>query len=287
MITFTQLGQYGRLGNQLFQYAILVAIGNERGYEIRIPDYNNKYHHGQNCLLGNFNISAQFYLFNYFPTYTYSENQSDSCRYIPAVFNVADNTDMFGFFQNYQYYKKYENIIIKELTPNKKIIDINTEILNKIKSKYLGYEIVSLHLRRGDVGSASEMYGKLSDLDLNSVWYKYFSEAKKYFANNKIKFLIFTGGNRDTSNDSDNYEWCKRNLVGDEYIYYDYDKTVINDFTLMYLCDHHILAMGSSLSWWVGFLNKKKENKIIVAPKKYHVIKDIDEGFYPDNFIVV
>jgi hypothetical protein len=287
MITYSQLGQNGRLGNQLFQYAILVAVGKERGYEIGIPDYRNKYHHGQNCLLGNFNISAKFITNANTPIYMYQENAGDSCKYVPNVFSVVDNTDLFGFFQNYQYYKKYEDVIINELTPNKKIIDDNTEILNKIKGEYRGYEIVSLHLRRGDVGSVSEMYGKSNVLDLNSVWYKYFCEAKKCFADKKVKFLIFTGGNRDTTNDSDNYEWCKINLIGDEYIYYDYEKTVINDFTLMYLCDHHILAMGSSLSWWVGFLNKKKENKLIVAPKRYHVIKDIDEGFYPDNFIVV
>jgi hypothetical protein len=285
MITYSQLGAYGRLGNQLFQYAILVAVGIEKGYVVKIPNYKNRHWHGQNCLLDNFNISAEFIGDMEYTRYLYYEKEEDTCKYNPEIFNVGDYTDIFGYFQNYQYYKGCEDILIKELTPNDENINSGLEIFNKIKNKYNDYEIVSLHLRRGDI--ITNMYGNGSDLDLNSIWYKYFKESKNYFADKKVKFLVFTGGNRDTTNDSNNYEWCKRNLSGDEFIYFDYDNTVMNDFTLMYLCDHHILAMGSSLSWWVGFLNKKKENKLIIAPQNYHVIRGIDEGFYPNNFIVV
>ena len=37
MITFSHLGWYGQLGNQLFQYATLRAVAESQGYELRIP----------------------------------------------------------------------------------------------------------------------------------------------------------------------------------------------------------------------------------------------------------
>lgn len=291
MITFGQLGKYGRLGNQLFQYAILVAISNEKGYVIKIPNLNDNYWHGQKCLLNNFNLSAKtidkndVIEHNYYESNGLNSNLENYC-YNPKVFDVLDNTNIHGFFQNYQYYKNCEDILLKELMPKEEIVQRNIETINKIKSKYVGYEIVSLHLRRGD--TKLDMYGNdLNNLDVDSKWYKYFIRSKKMFTGRKVKFFVFTGG-KHVENDNDDYSWCKRNLNGDEFIYFDYDKNVINDFTLMLLSDHHILSPISTLSWWVGFLDKRKVNKITIAPKKYFFLeKDLGNGFYPDNFILI
>ena len=37
MITFTNLGHYGRLGNQMFQYATLYSIAKKNNYDFVIP----------------------------------------------------------------------------------------------------------------------------------------------------------------------------------------------------------------------------------------------------------
>ena len=37
MITFSKLGKYGAMGNQLFQYAALFGISRKTGLEMRIP----------------------------------------------------------------------------------------------------------------------------------------------------------------------------------------------------------------------------------------------------------
>jgi len=47
MITFLELGSFGRLGNQLFQYAALKSLGLENGYEAKIPNPSLKEWHGQ------------------------------------------------------------------------------------------------------------------------------------------------------------------------------------------------------------------------------------------------
>ena len=38
MITFYELGNNGRLGNQLFQYAALKGLSTKREYDIKIPN---------------------------------------------------------------------------------------------------------------------------------------------------------------------------------------------------------------------------------------------------------
>jgi hypothetical protein len=283
MITFTTLGQQGRLGNQLFQYAILLAVGAEKGYEVKIPSTNYRIWHGQKCLLNNFNITA-----NEFTTdqirHQYIENEVDYFKYNPSIFNIQDNTDISGFFQNYQYYKKHEELIMKELTPKFEVIQKNKETLSKIKEKYPDYLIVSLHIRRGD--TKLNMYGEGNTLDPNSRWFQYFSRAKSMFEGKKCKFLVFTGGNRIDDSPTSDYVWCKNNLKSDEYVYWKYENTTINDFTLMYLSDAHILSPISSLSWWVGFLNKNN-NKTIIAPEKYYFLETkMADGFYPNNFIL-
>jgi hypothetical protein len=280
VITFSKLGNYGRLGNQLFQYAILLAVENERDYEIKIPDYTNRYWDNQQCLLNNFNISAKFLTNSDVIRYIFNEKQLCWGGYDPNVFNISDNTDLFGYFQNFWYYKKHEDIIIKELTPNEKILTENQTIINNIKNKYAGYEIVSLHLRRGD--------GEIWIYSKDSKWWKYFNESKCYFENKKVKFLVFTGGQKTVETLKDNdYIWCKNNLNGDEYIYFDYNRNTINDFTLMYLCDHHILSFGSTMSWWIGFLNNKKPNKIIISSKTSVNSTLYPDSYYPNNFILI
>ena len=61
MITFTQLGNLGRLGNQLFQYALLKSISLKTNKEIVLPSsVKENVWHSQKYLLGNFNLSCEY-----------------------------------------------------------------------------------------------------------------------------------------------------------------------------------------------------------------------------------
>ena len=291
MITFSKLGEYGRLGNQLFQMMILYSIQEKLGYEIKLPDYRNRTWHGQDCLLDNFNISAKFVDNNDKILHQYIEPEVDQFKYNPLIYNIPDNTDLYGFFQHGKYYES-ENcyqLIKKELSLKDYIIDRNKEKINKIKEQYKGFEIISLHLRRGD--STHNLYGNDPNiLDHNSLWYQYFLRAGKYFENHKVKFLLFTGGIRGTHDDSPEYNWCKNNFKGEEFIILDEEHNVIDDLSMMLLCNHHILSPISTFSYFVGYYNKDqvKNGKIIVAPYNYRFLTESHgENFYPPEFILV
>jgi hypothetical protein len=277
MITFSKLGRYGRLGNQLFQYAFLLVVGQIKELKIKIPDYRQHSWHGQQCLLGNFNITAEFLSSDDKIEKTLFEARNKNFSYTPGIiYHIRDGYDILGFFQNYQYYQDHVDLLRKELSLKEPLVTWAKKQMQQIKKQNKGYEIVALHLRRGD--TALNMY--------EEKWPIYFYRAKEVLKDRKIKFLIFTGGQRYARNNED-YRWCRNYFKGsDKFLFPDYEHTTINDFALMQQCDHYILSPISSFSWWVGFLNADK-NKITIAPKKYWFLeKDLGEGFYPPNFIL-
>ena len=275
MITNTKIGNYGRLGNQLFQYAILIVIREKLGFELKIPNIENAKWHGQDCLLDNFNIKYEVLSSDDKIENTFEEKK----QYDVDVFNIKDNTNLIGYYGDNRYLIGYEKIIIEELTPKENFMTKSKIIIDEIKNKNKNFKIISLHVRRGDT-DLSIYEGKLEE----SKWGNYLNKCKKIFGS-ECKFLVFTGGSR-TDDTSEDYNWCKKNLIGDEYLFLEENSTMI-DFCCMLNCDGHILAPTSTLSWWVGFLNLSK-NKKILAPRLYKfMLKEPENGFYPEKFILI
>ncbi len=295
MITFHELGKYGRLGNQLFQYAALKGLALKKGYEIKIPKPKDMEWHGQTCLLDQFNIECEYLEKGDLNSIQSIYNEKNSKVYNPEFWDIPDNTTIKGFFQSTLYFKDFKEQIKKELTPQKKWIDESKEILNKIKSSYSGYELVSLHMRRGDNTDGSDaiplyvdMYGTNNGFSWESPYGTYLKNAMNVFKDKKVKFLIFTGGKKWTDDNSEDLEWCNKHFKGENFIYPSKTSTML-DFSLIMNCDHHILSHLSSFGWWAAYLNNKK-NKKVVAPYKYDFTDSNykpKEGFYPKKYIVL
>ena len=167
--------------------------------------------------------------------------------------------------------------------------------MNKIKRDYPDYQIVSLHLRRGDNTDRNishndkrllNIFGE-QKFDLESFYGRYMLNSKKIFQKIKAKFLVFSGGNRVSDDNLTDLEWCKENLIGDEYIFNEPNKS-FQDFCLIGLCDHNIISPVSSFGWWAAFLSAN--NGITVAPEKYDPsIPNLNYRymFYPEDWILV
>lgn len=292
MITFMQLGNYGRLGNQLFQYAALKSLCLTRNVEVGISNFQNRTWHGQKCLLNNFNIEAKYVSDVYRPKFFYSE--SDPFKIDKDFFYLGDGVDIRGFFQSLYYFENFSDQIKKELTPKNVFIEEARREIDFYRKEYKS-EIVSIHVRRGDntdntVPSQKELnnfYCKSGEksLDSNSKYSKYINEAMSKF--NNVKFLVFTGGGRGDGNNLSDIEWCKNSFLGEQFIFSE-NKSAMQDFSLIMSCDHNILSHVSSFGWWAAYLNNNKGK--VVAPLNYH--PDIEgythrEKFYPDDWILI
>lgn len=298
MITFYQLGNLGRLGNQLFQYAALRSLGLENDYEIKIPNPIERVWHGQKCLLDNFNIESPYLEEEDILKLKHSYSEPDYMKYDYNFYNIPDDTNITGFFQSTFYFKKHKEKIRQELQPEEAFLQEAKKNISYLKENNPGYEIVSLHLRRGDNTDNTDpnqvelnnSYGTqdATFLTKNSFYYQYFNNAKKVFQNKKVKFLVFTGGKRGSDDNQADIKWCKQNFEGHEFLFSE-GKSTMEDFSLIMSCDHNIISHVSSFGWWGAYLNNN-QTKIVVAPIKYHPDRlDIDYrmGFYPSLWRLV
>lgn len=295
MISFNNFGKLGRLGNQLFQYAALRSLGLKNNCPICLPSLEKINFHGQSNVIKNFNIPNEFFgTTNFFNKIMYKK-YVESENIDKDFYSIDSRTDISGYFQSIFYFKDIIELILNELTPKQEHLLIAKENLEKIREKNKQYEIVSLHLRRGDnvdinikTNNANLLgsFGTGGKLDKNSFYGKYINKAKLKFRNKKVKFLVFSGGSRSGNNQSD-LEWCKNNLIGEEYIF-NQAQDEMRDFSLINVCDHSIISPGSSFGWWAVYLNKKKG--IVIAPKYYnpsHPNKPYKYMFYPDEWLIV
>jgi hypothetical protein len=286
MVTFHKLGQMGRLGNQLFQYAALRGLSLKNGYEVAIPNPQTMDWHGQTSLLDQFNIEAGYLNDDNISQIQYMYSEPSWQKYDPTFFEIPDGSTIEGFFQSTFYFEEFEEQIKKELTPKSELVERNKEFINKIKSENESYEIVSVHVRRGD-NMTNGQTGLIQAFEPGGMYEQYFNNAKKVFDGKKVKFLIFTGGQRFNEDNSTDVEWCKNFFNGDEFLFSE-GQPQIDDFCRIMLCDHNILSHVSSFGWWAAYVNPNP-NKIVVAPEYYHPDEPglKRDKFYPKEFTQV
>ncbi len=295
MITFLELGSFGRLGNQLFQYAALKSLGLEKGYQVKIPNPSQKEWHGQKCFLSNFNINCPYLDQSDLKDLQHLYIEKDPYQIDNNFFSTPDNTNLQGYFQSLFYFEKRSKEIKTELTPEDNLLLPAQEVIKKIKLNYKNHEIVAVHIRRGDLanidnrGAAKNLFGSnKGSLKKDSYWAKYFSTASKFFKNRKVKFLVFSGGRRGNEDNSEDMNWCRENLNDDHFIFSE-GAGPMEDFSLIMSCDHNILSPGSSFGWWAAYLNKSK-HKIVIAPREYSpddLSLQLKPFFYPSDWIII
>lgn len=298
MITFYELGKYGRLGNQLFQYAALKSIGLKNNYEVKIPDFSDSVWHGQECLLKNFNLESGVLLEEDLKTLKQAYSEENADIFNPDLFNIPDNTNLRGFFQSIHYFSEFEDQIKKELTPKKEFVDKARSFLEPLREGG-EYELVSIHIRRGDMVthmhelSPDLVFSREDIFDNNTIFGNYLRKAVGVFDDKKVKYIVFAGGRRD-GDDTDDINFVKNCFSGDEYIISESNDPMF-DFTAMMHCDHNITCHQSTFGWWAAHLNPNKE-KIVTSPRNYYFIFDQERnrqrtspenGHFPPEWTII
>lgn len=293
MITNSTIGICGRLGNQLFQYAALRSLSEEKGYKVKIPSQDGRIHDGQLSMLRMFNISAEDITKSELASLNNRYNEPDHMIFDSNFFSISDNSDIQGFFQSTLYFGKHTGKIVDELIPLEKHRTKGKEYVDSARGNG---KIISLHLRRGNLVDPSvgcqqlySMYGLGNVLDPRSTYGSYILKALEHF-NDEYRFLIFTGGSYKGDINADDIEWCKRSFTSDRFLFSE-DTSTIDDFCRIMHCDGHILSPVSSFGWWAAFVSfTKDQTKPVVAPLRYH--PDVPrftyrKGFYPKEYILI
>ena len=261
MIGYNRLGNNGRLGNQMFQYASLRGIAAKNGYDWCIPS-DKSYHRD------NYGLFETFMMTNVGPKNLgmvqgdYVQ-ENDHCFLEDFFTQLPDNVSLDGYFQTEKYFAHIKDEILEDFTFRE---DYLTPCMEYIDS--LDAAPIFLHIRQSD-NIGREEYHPILPLT-------YFEDALKEFPEDTPCF-VFT----------DDMEWCKSqeffkqdrflfNESNGRYTYRTIDGTgqMQNtllpqvDLCLMSLCSGAIIA-NSSFSWWGAWLQNDRGKVIAPSPKKW------------------
>ena len=285
MLAFNQIGNLGRLGNQMFEYAAVRGIAARHGYDWCIPPFHK-------------NGIENYSLHNCFKMQSVRENNLnylDHFQYAQERFfhfdeelftKCPDNVSLHGFFQSEKYFKHISDEIRKDFTFHDEHLEPCKEMMQSLE----GQEPIMLHVRRGDpnlVDPRGFKWAYVNCSDQHPVQpVEYYEKALSKF-NDTQPVIVF----------SDSPEWVKEQefFASDRFLisepvdkYPDGSYTPYADLCLMSLCSHAIIA-NSSMSWWGAWLIQNP-NKKVIAPQMWfgpaYVDKDTKD-LYVEDWIVL
>ena len=263
MISFNNLGNLGRLANQMFQYASLKGIAKNRGYKFYIPPRNvfgkrdPVVQQSDTIIYDVFDLESNNNL-GLLPNQVLMErvHTFDEELFI----NCPDDVDLFGYYQSEKYFKHIENEIRSDFTFREELIELCDSF---IKDNFVYRDVISLHIRRGD-------YVLNPNHPTQDV--EYYRQALKRMPD--LPVIVF----------SDDPEWCNnQEIFSSDRFAISEGNTTDTDLCLMSLCNYHIIA-NSSFSWWGAWLAKSEK---VIAPKNWFsgdcVGKSVEDMVF-DNF---
>jgi hypothetical protein len=254
MISYKKIGHFGRLGNQMFQFASTYGIANKLGYNIAFPLENTEVPNIEEFKDG---VTRKVYfdlprIFNLSGNIikpineikTKYQAQEPHFHFSDKLFTIPDECDLSGYYQSEEYFIHCQEDIRRLFTFKKEVSQLAKEKFPK-----LDYKTVSIHIRVGDYIGLQDYHPICSP--------EYYHKAIQYFLDDNYYFLIF----------SDNIEYSKNIFGESENILYINGNTAEVDMCMMSMCNHNIIA-NSSFSWWSAWLNINMDKKV-VAPKKW------------------
>ncbi len=238
MISFSKLGNYGRLGNQLFQYAFLRLTAQRLNTNFYCPKWD-----GDDI----FDLqdederaSSPSNIIHTYPT------GFINAGFTPEALSIADHTDMEGFFQSEKYYPD-KQLVRQWYTFKHTIVEEVEELYGNI----LKCDCVSLSLRLDSDYANTREYFPLSPL----TYYK-----KSLAVAKPKKFVLVFADRPDLAEKflqpiNDREFIFINNLNGPQQLY------------LMTRCRVNVIT-NSTFAWWGAWLNNHPE-KMIISPASW------------------
>jgi hypothetical protein len=232
MISFRELGHYGRFGNQLFQYAFLRATARRLGVKFFCPEWA-----GDRIFLLN---DGQERAGIPGPTDKEYRQPLGNCGFVDSALRIEDGTDIRGYFQAERYFDR-ESVT--------RWYTFKPDAVTAVQGKYRPIDLAQctgIHLRFGDMKD-NPMFVVLPP--------GYYATALSILPPRK-QILVF----------SDEVPAAKehlRNIPGNfSYVEGNED---FEDLYLMTRCGDFVCSV-STLSWWGAWLNDGASKRVVAPP---------------------
>ncbi len=263
MITMTNFGENGRLGNQLFQYSSLMGLSESHKQPLKLKDWKYKYFFkGEWPLISEEEIEAlnavrliQEPTFAHTPEWPYIREN--------------ENVDLTGYLQSEKYWEAYRDKIKQTLlfTEEFKKQVRNTDQFKDAFSK----PTIAISIRRGDyVGN--RCYLQLPITYFILALHEHFPNWREH------NIILF----------SDDIPYCRVHFGCLKNVYFSENNSDIEDLCIMSQCDHFIIS-NSTFSWWGAYLGEKENSKIIRPNGLFDnkmAKRNDSKDFYPSRWTI-
>lgn len=259
----------GRLGNNLFQYALGRVLSERHGVPLVMDGswFNREGWNQVDCLKllpgpasGKVKIVRRCspgarallkatgrHYWEYRGVPVLRENERDH-SFVRKFLEAPANCMLFGYFQSPLYFAGFEDRLRAELSTG----DLGLERGHEgLASKLRAPGTVAVHVRRTD-------YTGNPNLDLCGPDYYQQAMDRLRGSIDQVKFVIF----------SDDPTWCLANIKAPdvEVVAHEAPPATLVDLHLMSLASHHIIA-NSSYSWWAAWLGKKDGQRVLMPDR--------------------
>lgn len=264
-IGMNNLGKNGRIGNQLFQYASLVGIAKNRGFDFRIPEHQE--------------LSKCFEMLHCGNRYGYIDGDEvelhDSHEFCEELYNECPNhIHLNGYFQSEKYFKDAQRLLKWDFR-------FKEEIINEVDNVYGNI------LKENPVSICVREYNDYFDYvgcsnNHRNIPFEYFEKGIEILGKDRVYIIC-----------SNNIDLCKKQNVfkGSNFVFNDAKHKVEKsyfDLCLISKCSDFIIS-NSTFSWWGAYLSSSP-NKRVIAPDKWYGLglSDIStKDLIPDEWEVI
>lgn len=223
LLSFSKLGNHGRLGNQLFQIMGTLGLAERLGFKPSFPEWQYE---------------------RYF-AHALPHEGTNPFKVHEAAFHFHEwvipetGADIKGYLQSEKYFPTYA----------RSVFEFKPDFIESVKAKtpglWNGKPNLVLQIRRGDyVGNPN--YYQLSIMYYIDCLLTHFPEYKDY---NVVLF-------------SDDLPYCRVHFECLENAFFTDALNDIEQIALASLCDHFIIP-NSSFGWWCAWLGEKPHSKIV------------------------
>ena len=255
MLTFSHLGNWGRLGNQLWQYASMIGLSEKYGHTLKLPEWKYSAYFDHEFPQGD----VKGYEYQE-PTFHYENDVWDFLKDEQIVYDIK------GYLQSEKFFMHCEDKV-------RAALKFKPEFLLQVRNDFeeaFKKPVIAISVRRSDYLNNVNYHA----LPISHYIHALFEEFPDWQDRNIICF-------------SDDIPYCRVHFDCLSNVWFSENNSDIEDIALMSECQDFIVA-NSTFSFWGAWLSSNKNKKVVRSvhhfegPLKQKCdIKD----FYPASWI--
>jgi GR25 family glycosyltransferase involved in LPS biosynthesis len=268
-------GEYSRLGNSMFQYALLKAQSLDKHMFINLTRIDTELRNYPNI---------DYYFCQKQPGIDIQETKFEYDSELVNKIDGKNNYHLTGYYQSYKYFEKYKDVIRNVFEVDKRIKKqalLEYVRLSERKEEIIepNFKICGVQIRLPDTRGETDFIYTTPSIS-------YIKEATTKLSDlehlTPIRYFV-------CSNDIEDCKKRYSHLFPENTFYSERDKYF--DITFLSICDYNIITAGA-FGWWGAYLNRNPSKIVIAMSPNFNqdverVKNNNEKDLYPPEWLIL